>query len=184
MEKGEQMSTIGIVVDSTCDLEVSFYEEHDIEMVPLYVRFGDDVYRDWREMPPDRFYPMLTEGQILPKTSQPTPQDFVEVYQRLAGRCERILSIHLSQKLSGTFESATMAAGMVDIPVDIVDTKLVSGGIALVVDRVLARKAAGASAEELAAYARDVSERVRFAAMLQTLEYLEKVDAWGRPKRW
>ena len=80
-----------------------------MRFVPLYVRFGDETYRDYVELGPDEFFEKLRASTVLPATSQPTPQDFLAAYEELAGY-ERIYSIHVSSKLSGTYQSAELAA--------------------------------------------------------------------------
>src|SRR5688500_20402198 len=80
-----------------------------MRVVPLYVRFGDDTYRDYVELGPAEFYERLRTSPVLPATAQPTPQDFLATYESLAGY-ERIYSLHVSAKVSGTFQSAEIAA--------------------------------------------------------------------------
>src|SRR5262249_4331036 len=119
-----------IVVDSTAD----FPEAHDRfvnwRTVPLYVRFGDESRRDYVEMGPEEFYARLRTATELPTTSQPTPGDFLAAYEEL-GAYERIYSLHISAKLSGTFESARTAAAQVGERVRVVDTETASAAIAM-----------------------------------------------------
>ena len=100
-------------------------------VVPLYVRFGADSYRDYVDLGPAEFYARLREATELPTTSQPTPADFAAAYEELAGY-ERIYSLHIPRKLSGTWQSAANAAEQVGGDrVRVIDTGTASAGIAL-----------------------------------------------------
>src|SRR4051812_7806548 len=94
-----------IVLDSTCDFPEGAVQHPSWRIVPLYVRFGDESFRDFVELPPDEFYDRLRHSAELPSTSQPTPGDFAAAYESLGGY-DRILSLHLPGTLSGTVESA------------------------------------------------------------------------------
>jgi DegV family protein with EDD domain len=150
-------------------------------MVPLKVLFGEDTYLDWIDLSPEQFYDMLGSSAVLPKTSQPSPADFAAAYSSLVeSGCEAIVSIHLTSALSGTFESATMAAVDSAIPIHIVDTKLVSQATALAVKAAVAARDAGSDADTIAARATDVAARTRFFFVLDTLEYLVKGGRAGK----
>ncbi len=121
--------TIAVVVDSTTDIPLSMREELGITMVPLLILFGNDQFRDGIDMSNDEFYARLVEGTIHPTTSQPSPGDFVEAFERLAKDHDGIISIHLGGELSGTVRSAQQAADMLpDIPVRVIDSRSVSMG--------------------------------------------------------
>src|ERR671910_3286769 len=98
-----------VVLDSTSDSPEAPARFPNMRFVPLYVRFGDDTYRDYEELGPAEFYSKLRTSPVLPATAQPTPQDFLTAYESLAGY-ERIYSLHISPRLSGTFQSAEIAA--------------------------------------------------------------------------
>src|SRR5256885_15401009 len=104
-----------IVVDSTADFPEAPERFPNWRVVPLYVRFGDESYRDYVELTPAAFYERLQAASETPATSQPTPGDFLAAYEELAGY-ERIFSVHIAGKLSGTIESARAAAGALDSP--------------------------------------------------------------------
>ena len=101
--------TIKIVTDSTADLPPQLAKVLGIAVVPVYVHFGDEVYRDRVDMSEDEFYQRLLHSPIHPSTTQPPPQDFVDVYKDLAQEADGIISIHVSSKLSGTYNSALRA---------------------------------------------------------------------------
>src|ERR1035437_7071990 len=139
------MPRIAVVADSTCDLGPDALVARDVSMVPLKVHFGDETYRDWVDLTPQDFYPKLRSAAKLPTTSQPTPGEFADVYQRLAnGGAEGIVSIHLSTKLSGTYESAVMAAGTAPVPVRVVDCTFVCCGMVFAIEAGCAARDAGA----------------------------------------
>jgi DegV family protein with EDD domain len=112
------MSTIALVTDSTANMPEALLRRYDVKVVPLYVRFGDTVQKDYVELSPAEFYKRLAEmkaaGGDLPKTSQPTPADFQEVYQTIASAgAKDIVSVHVSGKMSGTLNSAQLAGDAV-----------------------------------------------------------------------
>lgn len=175
------MSRIGIVCDSTCDLGASWCETHDVVMVPLKITFGDETFLDWIDLTTSQFYDKLRGAQTLPKTSQPSPAEFAEAYSRLAAEgCSGIVSVHLSAALSGTIESANIAAGMADVPVRVVDTRSASMGVALPLIAAVDARADGADLDgvERAATATSGAGHTLFA--LDTLEYLVKGGRAGK----
>ena len=175
------MTRVGIVCDSTCDLGPEWLAQHDVRMVPLKVLFDTDSYLDWIDLSPDEFYTKLAASPVLPKTSQPSPADFATAYVELAeAGCTEIVSIHLTSALSGTFESATLAAANSTVPIRIVDTKTVSMATALVIKRALEIRDAGGSASDIESAAREATESSRLYFVLDTLEYLVKGGRAGK----
>lgn len=175
------MSRVGLVGDSTCDLGPDWFTQHDVRLVPLKVLFGQETYLDWVELTPEGFYEKLAAAATLPKTSQPSPADFAAAYNELAqAGCEEIVSIHLTSALSGTFESATMAAADSPVPVRIVDTRTVSQATGLVIKIAAEARDAGKSAEEIEAAARHAADNARLFFVLDTLEYLVKGGRAGK----
>ena len=176
--------TVKVVTDSTADLPSDVAESLGITVVPLYVHFGTEVLRDGVDILPDEFYRRLTEGPVLPTTSQPSVGDFVDVYEKLAQDSDGVVSVHISSMLSGTVNSATqakaqMAAGK---PVEVVDTLRASMTIGLVAMAAARAAQDGASLEEVAGVANDSAGRSHCIAMLDTLEYLEKGGRIGKAK--
>ncbi|MEE8413378.1 MAG: DegV family protein [Dehalococcoidales bacterium] len=106
--------TVKVVTDSTSDLPPRLAEELGITVVPVYVNFGDKVYRDRIDISEDEFYQKLQNDPVHPNTEPPTPQDFTAVYQKLSPDADGIISIHLSSKLSATFNSALLAKDLVE----------------------------------------------------------------------
>jgi DegV family protein with EDD domain len=175
------MPRIGIVCDSTCDLAPAWLAERDVAMVPLKVLFGDESYLDWIDLTPQEFYAKMTSSPILPKTSQPSPADFAEVYRRLADQgCEGIVVITLSAALSGTFESATMAVADSPVPVRVVDGKNASQATALLVKAAIAARDAGGGIDEIEKAALDLVPDVHLYFVVDTMEYLVKGGRAGK----
>ncbi len=175
------MPKTGIVCDSTCDLGTSWLAENDVVMVPLKVLFGDESFRDWVDMEPDEFYSRLAKSPTLPKTSQPSPAEFQDAYGRLADAgCDEIVSVHLSSALSGTVESANLAAAESPVPVRIVDTKLVTQGTALVLKAAIEARKAGLDADGIERAANAAASGTQLFFILDTLDYLVKGGRAGR----
>jgi DegV family protein with EDD domain len=166
-----------VVVDSTADFPEAPHRFPGWRVVPLYVRFGEESYRDYVELGPGDFYAKLRTATDLPTTSQPTPADFLSAYEQLADY-ERIYSIHISGKLSGTIESARTAAAEADGDrIRIVDSDTASAAIAMVglaVQRRLERGTTDEEIDELVARFR------RENALLFTVETLEFLARGGR----
>jgi DegV family protein with EDD domain len=175
------MTRVGIVCDSTCDLGPEWLAQHDVTMVPLKVLFGDDSYLDWIDLSPDEFYKKLAASASLPKTSQPSPSDFTKAYVELAeAGCTEIVSVHLTSALSGTFESATLAAVTSPVPIRVVDTKTVSMATALAIEAAVEVRDAGGSATEVETAARKTADSSRLYFILDTLDYLVKGGRAGK----
>ena len=173
-----------VVIDSTADFPSAPGQFSNWRVVPLYVRFGDESFRDYVELPAADFYARLRESSVMPTTSQPTPGDFTAVYEELA-RFERIYSLHLSAKFSGTWESARLAAaGLEGDRVRVIDTESASLGIALLalaVQRRLDQGTTDAELDELVtAFRRDVG----LVFTVDTLEFLARGGRIGRAQAW
>lgn len=171
-----------IVVDSTADFPEGPARFPNWRIVPLYVRFGDESHRDYVDLGPAEFYRRLRTAPELPTTSQPTPGDFLAAYEELAGY-ERIYSLHISGRLSGTVESARAAAAEAGADhVRIVDSDTASAAIAMLGLAVQRRLERGTTDEEID----ELVERYRRDAELlftvDTLEFLARGGRIGRAK--
>jgi DegV family protein with EDD domain len=173
-----------IVVDSTADVPEAPERFPNWRVVPLYVRFGDESFRDYVELAPEAFYERLRLAEESPTTSQPTPGDFLAAYEELAGY-ERILSLHIAGRLSGTIESARTAAGMLGGErVRAIDSQSASAAIAMLGLAIQRRLELGTTDDEVDA----LVERYRRAAGLlftvDTFEYLVRGGRVGRARGW
>ena len=166
-----------IVLDSTADLPDAADRFPNWRVVPLYVRFGDESLRDGVDIDAVEFYRRLREGNLFPTTSQPTPGDFLACYREL-GAYERIFSLHVSSRVSGTFASAeTAAAELEDGRVRAIDTETASASIAMLALAIQRRLDRGTSDEEIDAL---VARYLRERGLLFTVDTLEFLQRGGR----
>lgn len=175
--------SVAIVTDSTSDLPEKLADEHGISIVPLYVHFGEDAFRDGLDIKAEEFYARLQSGGAFPTTSAPSPGTFVELYRNLAKSHDSIISLHISSKVSATHSAATQAAEVVKgegITVQVVDTMQASMALGLVAISVARRASAGATLAELAELAKSLSARATFTGLVETLEYLQKGGRIGK----
>ena len=175
---------IKIVTDSTADLPDNIIKELDIAVVPEYLRFGDQVYRDHIDINEDEFYQRLLNGSVHPKTSQPTPQDFANVYGALCQEADGIISIHLSSKLSGTYNSAAQGRNMTGTAryIEIIDSRTVSIALGLIVIQAAKMARSGMNLKQIVAEIGQISPNVRIIMLFDTLEYLAKGGRIGKAK--
>ena len=173
---------VKIITDSLSDITGDIAEELGITVVPVYVRFGEEVYRDRIEMTTDEFYHRLVHGSIWPTTTQPSPGDFVDVYNRLSSETDEILVITLSSKLSGTYESALHAKSIIEkeCRIELIDSMTVVMGLGLIVISAAKAALAGASLDEVAALVRSGMSRSHAVMFFDTLKYLAKGGRIGR----
>ena len=170
-----------IVLDSTADFPDARERFPNFRIVPLYVRFGDESFRDYVEITPDRFYERLQTDPELPTTSQPTPGDFLAAYEELAPHYERILSIQISSTLSGTFASAQTAAEMLGgDKVRVIDSRTVAASLALLAIGVQARLERGTTDEEVDAFVARYQREHHLLFTVSTLDYLARGGRIGR----
>ena len=172
-----------IVLDSTADFPEAPERFPNWRVVPLYVLFGDESYRDYVELSPADFYARLRTADTLPTTSQPTPGDFLETYEELAGY-ERIYSLHISAALSGTYQSATTAAAELGDIVRTVDSESASAAIAMLGLAVQRRLERGTTDEEIEALVQRFREQAGLIFTVDTLEFLRRGGRIGRASAW
>jgi fatty acid kinase fatty acid binding subunit len=169
-----------IVLDSTADFPEGPATFPNWRVVPLYVRFGDESFRDYVDLGPAEFYAKLGSATDLPSTSQPAPGDFAAVYEELAPTYERVLSFQLSETLSGTFASATAAAEGVGEKVRVIDTRTVSAAIAMLALAVQRRLARGTTDDEIDALVERYRSEHELLFTLDSLDYLARGGRIGR----
>jgi len=173
-----------IVVDSTADFPEGPQRFPNWRVVPLYVRFGDESYRDYVELEPEAFYARLRSAAETPSTSQPTPGDFLAAYEELAGY-ERILSLHIAGKLSGTIESARSAARLLDSDrVRTIDSESASAAIAMLGLAIQRRLEHGTSDDEVDELVARYRREAGLLFTVETLEYLARGGRIGRARAW
>lgn len=162
---------VRIIVDSSTDVSEKYREK--IQFVPLTVRFGDKEYLDGVELSKHQFYEMLVESDALPTTSQATPAAFADCFEAIASAGDSAVVITLSSKLSGTYQSAVLAAE--DYPnIYVVDSQSVAIGTGVLAQYAVELAQQGMGAEEIAQVLTHQREKVCVVALLDTLEYLKK----------
>jgi DegV family protein with EDD domain len=175
---------VRIVTDSSADLSRALADELEITIVPAVVRFGEESFLDGVEIDHDTFYRRLQEEKLFPTTSQPSPGQFAEAYDREAPGADGIVSIHLSSRLSGTFNSAVQGSRLTRAacPVEVVDSRTTSLGMGLIVLQAARLARSGASLAAVLTAVHGWIARSRFCAALDTLEFLAKGGRIGRAK--
>lgn len=176
------MRKVALVTDSTSDIPQETRERFGIEMVPLQVIFGEESYLDNVTLSPAQFYEKLKGASALPTTSQPSPAQFLEVYERLIAEGKAVVSVHLSSAMSGTYQSAAIARSMLDDEslVTVIDSRSASYGYGALVVSAAALAASGASQEEVAAEVLRLRREMRLYFLVNTLEYLQKGGRIGK----
>lgn len=165
---------IQIITDSTCDLSPELAETWGVRVIPLSVSFGDQTYTDGVTIDKPTFYSKLSEAEKLPTTSQPNPADMLEQMTPLLEQGDEIIGIFLSSKLSGTFQSATIAADMAESDrIYLVDSLNATFGMGLLVQIAVRLRDEGKTAAEIVATLEELKKRIRVIAFVDTLKYLQ-----------
>lgn len=166
---------IRILVDSAADFSKKEIEEKGIHLVPLQVNFQEEQYLDGVNLERDEFYEKLVHGKDFPKTSQPSPQEFLDVFEEVKEKGDELICILLSSALSGTCQSAQLARSMVDYDkIYIVDSLSAVVAIRILCDTALDMAAKGNTAQEIVEALEELKGRTQIFAAVDTLEYLAK----------
>ena len=165
---------VRIVTDTGADIPANILKQMNIVAVPLYIYFGDKAYKDGVDIGPDELYKRLIEGGIHPTTTQPMPSDFVSVYEEISKDTDEIVSIHLSSKVSGTYNSALQGKEPLKgkCLIEVIDSRLLSMGTGLVALDAARVANAGGSLNEVVEEANKSIQKIRLLAVLATLKYL------------
>lgn len=173
------MKRIALVTDSTADLTEHVRRDCNIHVIPLKVRFGEYEYTDG-EMSSEEFYQRLNEGTVLPKTSQPTPEEFSRLYSKLLEEYHEIISVHISSALSGTFNAAHLAKEKFKEKIHLVDSKTISLGAGLMVMEIAKYIKEGQDIEGILENIKKARKNIETLFTLNTLEYLQKGGRIGK----
>lgn len=166
---------IRIVVDSSADYSIEELHSKNIEQISLIVNVNEKSYRGGIDITPDELYEILISGEAFPTTSQPSPQDILDVFEDAQEKGDSVVYITLSSALSGTFQTAHMVKNMVDYPeIHIIDSLSATHIIRVLADYACQLRDEGKSASEIAKAIRELQPRVKIIAVLDTLEYLYK----------
>jgi DegV family protein with EDD domain len=178
------MSNIAIVTDSTSDIPKDMIEKYKITSVPLSVIFEEETFLDdGKQITTDEFYKKLRSVEKLPTTTQPTPKDFVDVYSNLLKDYEKVLSVHISKKMSGTINSAEMAKQqMPDAPIEVIDSEYTHMPLGFIVLEAAKMASAGGSYDEILSTIKVLKNKMKELFVPSTLEYLKKGGRIGKAK--
>ena len=176
--------TVKIVTDSTSDLSPQVVQELEIAVVPTYVRFGEKVYRDGVDIGQDELYQKLLASPIHPATSQPSPSDFADVYCKLAKETDEIVSIQVTSKLSGTYNSALQGRELAKTGcrIEVVDSLSTSMGLGLIAMAAARLAEAGESLPAVMEEVRQAIPSIRVLGVFDTLKYLLRSGRLGKAK--
>ena len=174
--------TVKIVTDTLSDISADMAGELGITLVPLYVRFGEELYKDRVDITSEEFYRRLVTESTLPSTTQPTPNDFAEVYRKLAGETDEILVVTVSSKLSGTYQSAVQAREMVKARcrIIVIDSMNVAMAMGLIVLSTAEAIKQGAGLDDASEFVSRAMGRSHLIAYFDTLKYLAKGGRIGK----
>ena len=143
--------------------------------MPLYVRFGEEIFRERITITDEQFYQRLVNGDVHPSTIQPSPADFIKEFERIGQQADGIVSIHISSKMSGTFNSALQAKGMAHVacPIEVIDSQMVSVALGVIVVAAAEAAARGCDMQEVLQVTREAIAKTRPVCLLDTLKYLQ-----------
>lgn len=172
---------IKILVDSSSDLTKEEAEEKGYLFVPIGISLEGKEYEDGVDLTKDEFYDLLVNGETFPKTSQPSPQVFLDLFEQAKKDGDEIVAILLSSALSGTYQSAVLARQMADYEgIHLIDSLTATGVIRVLADYAKGLADQGRSAAEVAALTEVFRSRVHVIAMMDTLEFLQKGGRIGK----
>lgn len=169
------MANVKIFADSTSDLPAEWIRQHDIGLVPLYVVFGNEMFRDGVDIVPTDIYRRVEAEGNLPKTTAPSPKDFMDAFGPHIDRGQDIVYVSLSSKLSSTYQNAQIAAA--EFPegrIHVVDSCTLCSGIGLLVMKAVGMAGQGLAAADIAARLTSIRPQVETQFVIDTLEYLYK----------
>lgn len=164
--------SIQIVVDSTADMRPEVAAK--VAIVPLSVQFGEKTYVSGVDITPSQFYEMLSQSDVLPTTSQPAPFLFEEAFEKAVSEGHEVICLTCSGKLSGTYQSANIAAAEFDGKVHVVDSNTIALGLGVMAEYAVGLAERNVSAAEILDKLKEKQEKVRLLALVDTLEYLKK----------
>lgn len=178
------MAKIAFVTDSTAYLCADFVKQNNITVIPLNLHWDGSNYRDGVDITPAEFYNQLEKSNSIPTTSQPTYGEFEVIFNELAKNNEAVITALISSGISGTVDSALMAQKhLSSLPLEVIDSKLTSGGLALLVKALVKARNDGANSSELMALAERIVKGTSIFFMVDTLKYLHKGGRIGGASR-
>ena len=167
------MEKIKIITDSTADLSKEIYDKYDIEVLPLLINFGEESYLDGVEINPDKVFERIEKENILPTTAQVTPSRFVEAYKKYLGEGYKIISIHMSSVMSGTYQSACIAKEMLETEdIVVIDSQNVTAALGMLVLKAAKLREKGYDILRMEEVLNTVKDKIKLSVYFESLEYL------------
>ncbi|MBI21623.1 MAG: fatty acid-binding protein DegV [Chloroflexi bacterium] len=173
---------VAVVTDSTSDIPKEIAKKYGITIVPLNVHFDLDTYQDGINITSEEFYKKLVSGKIFPTTSAPSSGIFLETYKKLSENYDAIISIHVSSKTSATYNSALQASKEIKIPIEVIDSKVVSAALALIVIKIATYVKSSNNIKSIKSHAESLIQRTTIFFSLETLNFLIKGGRMGKAK--
>jgi DegV family protein with EDD domain len=182
--KLDTQKNIGLVTDSTCDLPPELIKKYNIKIVPIVIQVGDESYLDQVEIKPKDFCHLLQKSHKKITTSQPTPASFKEVYNKVAPRYESVISVHISEKLSGTIQGARVGAKSTKYSdkIHIIDSKTSSVALGLLVTEAAQLIKKGLELKEVVEQLKTAIDNVKIFISIPTLKYLMRSGRLSKAK--
>lgn len=174
------MGQIHIVTDSTSDLTPQEIAAHNIHVVPLTIQIDEVTYVDRVDIQPEEFMEKMAAAKVLPKSSQPAPGKFKELYDELGKDGDQIISIHMTGGMSGTVESARQAAQMSEADVTVIDSRFIAGGLGIQLLEAARLRAEGQSVEAIVKRLAEVRDNTHLYVIVDTLDNLVKGGRIGK----
>lgn len=166
---------IKIITDSTADIDLEYAKELNIDIIPLKVIIDGKEYKDRVDLQPDQFYKLLAESSVLPTTSQPSPQEFLNFYEEAQKNGDSVIVMTLPSTISGTYQSANIAKDLAEYDdIYVIDSFNTTQALRLLVLKAIALREQGEDAKEIVQALEDYKHRIRIIAFVDTLEYLYK----------
>jgi DegV family protein with EDD domain len=175
---------IKIVTDTTCNLPPEWFEQYKITAIPIHIQFGLETFREGVTITPNTFYDRIKAGGVFPTTSQPSVGEFCTMYEALAADGSELLSIHLTSKLSGTWQSARLAAEQLGdrVKVTVVDSLTSSAGLGFMVREAAQLVEAGLTTTQIRQHLEARRSQIKIFIMLKDLQYARMSGRVGRLK--
>lgn len=167
------MEKIKIITDSTADLSKYLYDKHDIEVLPLLISFGEESYLDGVEISAEKVFEKIEQDDILPTTAQVTPNRFMEAYKKYLDEGYKIISIHMSSAMSGTYQSACIAKDSLESDdIVIIDSQNVTAALGILVLKAVKLKEKGYDIFQIEKELNKIKDNIELSVCFESLEYL------------
>jgi DegV family protein with EDD domain len=179
------MGKIAIITDSTAYIPVEYAKKHQVHVIPLNLHWDEDTFKDGVDITADAFYTRPSYSSSIPTTSQPSAGDFLDLFTRLGKTHDGIIAALISSGISGTMDSALLAQKEYNgVPVEVLDTKVTAGSLALVVEALVKCVADGKSMEDCKKTVADIVDTMGTYFVVDTLKYLHKGGRIGGASRF